>query len=190
VRALLKDVVFACDKKIKKRFTKPLPGFNVPAHAVETTPAERSDTGGRPVMDNMISLDHSLFIQLANFLVTIIVLNFLLIKPVRRQLAERKTLKERLASEAEACAGLSADKLLGYETALAGARAAAVQSREAIKAESELLQREIAEKAGNAASEYLLSSRRICASECKAAADTLLAGTDRFASLVVRKILD
>jgi F-type H+-transporting ATPase subunit b len=140
-------------------------------------------------MDNMISLDHSLFIQLLNFLIAVVVLNFLLIKPVRRQLAERKALTEQLVGEAEAFVGRAADKLLGYETALAEARAAAVQSRDAIKAESEAQQRETISKANDGAAAFLASSRRVCASERKAAGDTLLAGADKYADMVVRNIL-
>jgi F-type H+-transporting ATPase subunit b len=141
-------------------------------------------------MDNMISLDQSLFIQLLNFLIAVVVLNFLLIKPVRRQLAERKALTEQLVSETEAFVGRAADKLLGYETALAEARAAAVRTRDAIKAESGAQQRETISKANDDAAAFLSSSRRVCASECKAAADTLLAGADGYAALVVRNILD
>jgi F-type H+-transporting ATPase subunit b len=141
-------------------------------------------------MDNMISLDQSLFIQLANFFIAVVVLNYLLIKPVRGQLAERKALTEQLVSETEAFVGGAADKLLGYETALAEARAAAVQARDAIKTESEAQQRETVSKANDKAAAFLSSSRRICASESKAAADTLLAGADKYAALVVRNILD
>ncbi|MDR2604045.1 MAG: hypothetical protein LBC55_01670 [Desulfovibrio sp.] len=140
-------------------------------------------------MDNMISLDQRLLIQLLNFLIAVVVLNFLLIKPVRRQLAERKALTEQLMSETEAFVGRAADKLLGYETALAEARAAAVRARDAIKAESEAQQRETISKANDKAAAFLSSSRRVCASECKAAADTLLAGADKYADLVVRNIL-
>ncbi|MDR2125018.1 MAG: hypothetical protein LBP38_08600 [Desulfovibrio sp.] len=141
-------------------------------------------------MDNMISLDHSLFIQLLNFLIAVVVLNFLLIKPVRRQLAGRKTLTEQLVNETEAFVGRAADKLRGYETALAEARAAAVQARDAIKAESEAQQRETIGKANDSAAAFLTSSRRLCAAECKTAAATLLAGADGYAELVVRNILD
>jgi F-type H+-transporting ATPase subunit b len=140
-------------------------------------------------MDNMISLDQSLFIQLLNFLIAVVVLNFLLIKPVRLQLSVRKALTEQRVSETEAFVGRAADKLLGYETALAEARAAAVQARDAIKAESEAQQRETISTANDKAAAFLSSSRRVCASECKAAADTLLSGADKYADLVVRNIL-
>jgi F-type H+-transporting ATPase subunit b len=140
-------------------------------------------------MDNMISLDHSLFIQLANFIVTIVVLNFLLIQPVRRQLAERKSLTEKLVSEAEDFSALSAGRLTAYERALTDARAAAALTRDEIKTEGEAAQREMLRTADASATGFLQSSRKVCASECRAAADALLAGADGFASLVVQKIL-
>ncbi|MDR1947077.1 MAG: hypothetical protein LBQ51_07920 [Desulfovibrio sp.] len=141
-------------------------------------------------MDNMISLDHSIFIQLANFLVTVVVLNYLLVRPVRRQLAERKNLTEKFVSEAKGFADRAAEKLSGYEAALAEARAEAIRAREKVKAEGEALEREMIKTANDTAAGFLLSSRRVCASESKAAADTLLAGADRFASLAVQKILE
>lgn len=47
-----------------------------------------------------INLDTSLFIQLANFLLLILALNHLLYKPIRRILAERRELFDRLKDKA------------------------------------------------------------------------------------------
>ena len=68
-----------------------------------------TDPGMGAFMGNIINLDSTFFFQLANFLITIVVLNILLIRPVRRQIAERADLTagylaqiERFNGEAEA----------------------------------------------------------------------------------------
>ena len=63
----------------------------------------------------MLDLNITLLFQLVNFLVSIVVLNYLLIKPLRKIMRERKAMMAELGSEAEgfeAKAQSSLDKLM------------------------------------------------------------------------------
>ena len=69
-------------------------------------------------MGNMIDLDVTIFVQLANFLITLVVLNYLLIKPVRDQIAARSALTSGYASDIERFTSQAEEKLSDSQTAL------------------------------------------------------------------------
>ena len=80
-------------------------------------------------MGNIIAVDETVFIQLANFLITVVVLNYLLIKPIRKQISIRR---EFALAQTSAIAAFSSDadaKIAAYESALSEARAAAAAAR-------------------------------------------------------------
>jgi len=140
-------------------------------------------------MDNMISLDVTMFIQMANFLITLVVLNYLLVKPVREQIAARKALTSGYAADIEAFSSKASEKLSGYEAALADARAQAGQARESIKAQGTAQEQEILQAAHADAHDYLQSSRAETAKEVQAAMKTLLAQVNDLAAKAASKIL-
>lgn len=140
-------------------------------------------------MGNMIDIDYTIFIQLANFLVTIVVLNFLLIKPVRDQISARSSLLIGYANEATSFADKADAKLSQYETALAEARAQAGQARESLKAEGHAQEQQILNTSHAEAQAFLHASREQIAQESKAAMKTLLSQVDTFAAKAMGKIL-
>lgn len=140
-------------------------------------------------MDNMIDLDMTLFIQLANFLIAIVVLNFLLIKPVREQIAARSALTAGYAADIEKFAAEASEKLSGYEAALSDARAKATLSRDAIKAEGAAKEQLLLQTAHSEAQAFLTASREETAKEAKAATDSLLSQVNEFAKTAMSKIL-
>lgn len=140
-------------------------------------------------MDNMIDLDATLFIQLANFLITLVVLNFLLIKPVREQIASRKALTTGYADSIEKFSAAASEKLSGYEAALADARANAAQAREAITAQGAAREQELLQTAHADAGAYLQSSREQTAKDAQAAMKTLLSQVNDLAAKAMSKIL-
>lgn len=140
-------------------------------------------------MDNMITLDSTLFIQLANFLITLVVLNFLLIKPVRQQIAARSALTSGYLSDIEKFNADAAAKVSSYESALAEARAKASLARDALKAEGQAQEQAMLQAAHSEAQAFLQSSKKQVAADAKAAMNTLLSQVNVYAAKAVDKIL-
>jgi F-type H+-transporting ATPase subunit b len=140
-------------------------------------------------MGNIIDLDITVFIQLANFLITIVVLNILLIRPVRRHLAARAELTAGYAAEIERFRGEAQTRLNAYESALAEARAQAGAARERLKAEGRAREQEILGAAQVEARSFLLASKEEAARQSKTAMRTLMDRVDVFAAGAVAKIL-
>jgi len=140
-------------------------------------------------MDNMIDLDATVFIQMANFLITLVVLNYLLIKPIREQIAARSALTSGYAADIENFSSKASERLSGYESALADARAQADQLRETMKAEGAAKEQEILHNAQAEAQSYLQASRVETAKAAQAAMTALLSQVNGFASKAASKIL-
>jgi len=140
-------------------------------------------------MDNMINLDATVFIQMVNFLITLMVLNYLLIKPVREQIAARKALTSGYAADIEAFSAKASEKLSGYEAALTEARTQAGHIREKIKAQGAAQEQEILLAAHADAHAYVQSSRAKTAKEVQAAMKALLAQVNDLADKAASKIL-
>ena len=140
-------------------------------------------------MGNLISFDNTFFIQLANFVVTLIVLNFLLVKPVRNQIAARKALTDGYAADVARFTQEAGAKLGGYEETLSAARVEASKSREAAKEEGRKREQEVLAKAQADTQAFLSASRAKTAQEMKAAGDALGSQVDAFASRAISKIL-
>jgi len=140
-------------------------------------------------MDNLITLDNTLFIQMANFLITLVVLNFLLIKPVRQQIAARNALTSGYLSDIEQFNADAAAKISSYENSLAETRVTATLTRDTIKAEGHAKEQALLEAARSEAQNYLQSCKQQLATEVGAARQTLLSQVDAYAAKAVQKIL-
>jgi F-type H+-transporting ATPase subunit b len=140
-------------------------------------------------MGNMIDLDITLFIQLVNFLITVVVLNVLLIKPVREQIAARATLTSAYTADIEKFTAEASEKISGYEAALRESRAKAALAREAIKAEGLDQEKQLLEAAHSEAFTYLHSAREKTVKEAQAAMKSLRSQVNTFAAQAMNKIL-
>jgi F-type H+-transporting ATPase subunit b len=94
----------------------------------------------------MIDINVSLFIQMANFLVFLVLMNFVLYRPIRRIVAERKRLISEKQEGIESLEAQVRTALLDYDQTLKDARRTGVQRIQEIKAagyeqEKELLLR-------------------------------------------------
>ena len=87
----------------------------------------------------MLDLNITLLFQLVNFLVAIVVLNYLLIKPIREIIRKRKGVMDEISGEAGSFESQASQRLDNYEAELARARqeagAARTLGREAGQAE-------------------------------------------------------
>ena len=86
----------------------------------------------------MVDLNITLWIQLANFLVTLVVLHYLLISPIRKIIRKRKDNVEGLIGEIEAFTAEKQQLLDEYESELRKAREAAAIYRKDGKVMGEL----------------------------------------------------
>ncbi len=140
-------------------------------------------------MGNMMDLDYTVLIQLMNFLVTIVVLHYLLIKPVRRQIAARKELVAGLTAEIDIFAQETDRKLTDFEAALAEARAQATIARDALKTDGLSTEQAVMDKAQADAQAFLQDSRERVAREMKDVEAALFAQVDAYAEAAASRIL-
>ena len=139
-------------------------------------------TGGDPMLDINITL----VIQLINFLVTLVVLNFLLIGPIRNIIKKRRDLATGMLADAEASTSDAAAKLENYEAALAKAREEAALVRETLKNEAMAKESDILESARADAQAFLQSSRE----ETKNAVDETMSAMQQRVPELSRLVVD
>ncbi|CAK7037539.1 MAG: ATP synthase subunit b [Desulfovibrio sp.] len=107
----------------------------------------------------MFDINITLVIQLINFIVVIVGLNYLLIQPIRDIVKKRRDLASGMLGDAESFTNDAADKLQNYEAALAKAREEASAARDVKRSEGTAKEAELLEIAQREAQEYLRSSR-------------------------------
>ncbi len=137
----------------------------------------------------MIDLNATFFVQFVNFLLILILLNVILIGPIRRMLKKRA---EFIASQMEGIESFttSADtKLKDYEASLDAARAAATSSSAAMKAEGLAKEKELLDAAGADAASKVQAARAEIAAQSQAANKALKAKVSGLASKAVAKVL-
>ncbi len=137
----------------------------------------------------MIDLNFTLLIQLVNFLVTLVVLNALLIRPIRGIIKLRADKMSGLMDEAETFLAEADQKLQNYETALANARSEAAGIRDAKKAEGLVEEQSLITTASGNAHTILQTSRKQIATEMDQAMVTLKSQVDTLAEKAAGKVL-
>ncbi len=137
----------------------------------------------------MVLPDKTLFIQAANFLITIFVLNVLLIKPIREIIKKRKGL---MADQLEKIEGFNASaetKVADYESQLTAARKEANDIRNAGRDAGAAEEHALLAVAGEEASGTIQAARDEIKAEVKTAMDQLTKDVDKFAEAATGKIL-
>lgn len=137
----------------------------------------------------MIDLNVTMLFQLVNFLVTMVVLNALLIRPVREMLKQRQGKISGLLGEAEQFTQQANAKLANYEATLVKARAEATAAREAAKAEGVAREHEIVAAANKQAQDFMQQARADVASQVKAAVESLKGQVEALAAKATAKVL-
>lgn len=137
----------------------------------------------------MIDLDSSLVIQFINFVITLVVLNLLLIRPVREIIRKRAEKMSGLLSGAESFAARAEEKLAGYQKSLDETRAAGTEARNSLREQGVVQEKQILEAAGVEAAATLGEAKDRSAREAAAARDSLRAQVDSLARRVADKVL-
>ncbi|GHV54125.1 ATP synthase F0 subunit B' [Deltaproteobacteria bacterium] len=107
----------------------------------------------------MVEFNITLLIQLGNFLVTLVVLNYLLIHPVREIVRKRRDFASSILADTEEFSRDAAAKLKNYEASLAKAREEAAALRDAKRFEGATKEAKLLSDAMHEAQAFLLSSR-------------------------------
>jgi F-type H+-transporting ATPase subunit b len=137
----------------------------------------------------MIELNSTFFIQFVNFVLILILLNVILIGPIRRILKKRA---EHMAGQMDAIEKFAADadgKMKNYESALDEARKDAVAVRMELKDAGLAKEKELLGAAGQVVAEELKAARAEISSQAGAAKSALTSGVDALAGKAVGKIL-
>lgn len=137
----------------------------------------------------MIELNITVWIQLANFLITLVVLNYLLIRPILSIIRARKEKVAGLVSDIDTFADRSRELLADYEVQLAQARAAANARRKEMKAEAETEERALLAEATKEAQAQLRSSQEAVREEAEKARRALQGEMKSFVTAAVAKLV-
>ncbi len=137
----------------------------------------------------MVIPDKTIFIQAANFLITIFVLNVLLIKPIREIISKRKGLMADQLEKIEGFNSNAESKVSDYENQLSVARKEANDIRTAKKDEGTVEEQLLMSVAGADASSTIQAARAEIKAEVKDAMGQLTKDVDKFAEAATGKIL-
>ena len=137
----------------------------------------------------MIDMDITLAVQAVNFLLTLLVFNFLVISPIRGIIKKRNAAMADMLSETEKFNEAAASKLQNYEAALAEARVAGTEERLKVKDAATAEEKRIVEAANGEAQETLAAARGELAEQVKAASAALKAQVGALAEKTVGKVL-
>lgn len=137
----------------------------------------------------MLDLNITLLFQLANFLVALVVLNYLLIRPVREIIKKRNGIMDDLAGQADSFNAEAAEKLNAYEAALARARQEAGLTREEGRQSGLDEQQSIVGEAQQSARQLLAENRSALRDQAEAALNELRNGISDFSAKVGNRLL-
>lgn len=138
----------------------------------------------------MVEINITLVIQLVNFIVALIVLNYVLIKPIRGILQKRRSIVDGLVGETEKSKNEASVRIKNYEAELEAARSAASAQREAIKQQGLDAEQSILTEAQTEAHNFLMKTRKEVEQEVASAMKVLRSQVDSMAGLVVARVLE
>lgn len=137
----------------------------------------------------MIDLDSTFFIQFLNFTISLIVLNFLLIRPIRDIIKKRNDAMSTMVDEAENFTNSAEEKLQNYHKQLDQTRIAGTQKRNEMKDEGVAQEKGILSAAGEQASATLKAEREIVVGQVSSAMTALKGQVAALAGKVSAKVL-
>ncbi|MDR2696084.1 MAG: ATP synthase F0 subunit B [Deltaproteobacteria bacterium] len=107
----------------------------------------------------MLDINITAIIQVVNFFVAVIVLNYLLIRPVRDIIRARKAKMDDMLASAEAFSASADEQLASYEGSLGRARQEAALSRSDARADALREQQALVAEAGKRAQEQFAQAK-------------------------------
>lgn len=137
----------------------------------------------------MIDLDITFVIQFVNFIVTLLFLNIMLIRPIREIIKKRNERMAELSDAADSFQQSAEDKVKDYEVALDEARKAGVEERTSFKDEGTAEAQTVMTAAGEDVAGLLTEKRKEIESEKSSAMKELQKSVDSLADAFVAKVV-
>jgi F-type H+-transporting ATPase subunit b len=137
----------------------------------------------------MINFDVTILYQFGHFLLLLIILNFLLFKPVLKALNKRYSTLQGLTDGLEKAKGDTVDLEKGYDLAFVEKRKPVLGNRDAIIAGANKEAVHVIEKARNELSEELAKIKSGIEAEGKKVYDSLMADVGKLSTEAAQKIL-
>lgn len=137
----------------------------------------------------MIEFDITFFIQLANFLILLFLLNMLLFRPLRRVMDERKQITDGGHQRARDLEEQIQAKMAAYREKLQGAKSRAAEERSALRAAAGEEEARILSDAQKKAAAQLETIRSQVDREAAAAGQNLRDNAAQLAEQVASKVL-
>jgi F-type H+-transporting ATPase subunit b len=137
----------------------------------------------------MLDINITAIIQVVNFFVAVIVLNYLLIRPIRDIIRERKAKMGDTLASAEAFASSANEQLAEYQSSLSQARQEAVQARAAARADALLAQQTLVAEAGKRAQEQFAQAKEVLLKDMQHARTALAKQVNPLAAKAVDRML-
>lgn len=136
-----------------------------------------------------ISLDITFLIQLVNFFISLLIINSLIIKPIRTVIARRKSIIDADNNDTEKFTKSMNDCNLQYEERIRAVRAKMADERDACKKSAEDAARGVLGKANDEARAIRQESTQRIQSESQEALQALQANVSAFSKEALAKIL-
>ena len=137
----------------------------------------------------MVNLDGSLFIQIANFVFLILVLNMVLYKPIRKVLIQRKEKITGLEKSIETADQEAEDQNQAYASGLKEARLKGKEEKDALLEAAAEEERAIINKINEKAQADLAAVRTQIVKDAEGVKASLMKEIDTFAKAIGEKIL-
>ncbi|MDM8521976.1 ATP synthase F0 subunit B [Desulfococcaceae bacterium HSG8] len=137
----------------------------------------------------MVKIDVSLFIQIANFLVLIGILNVILYRPIRNALLQRKEKIGGLEQDIENSKKDTKEKADAFSIGIRDARSKGLKEKEALIQAAAEEEKEVIRKINEKAQSELTKVREQIAKDAENVRNSLLKEIDAFANDIGRKIL-
>jgi len=137
----------------------------------------------------MINIDMSLFIQIANFVVLICVLNVILYKPIRKIVSQRNEKIKGLEQGIDTFKRDSREKEEAFSSGIKAARARGLKEKETLLTAASEQERRIIEEVNRKAQADLDELREKIAKDTQSVRTSLQQEIDAFADAIGEKIL-
>ena len=133
--------------------------------------------------------DWSVIIQLANFIFLIIALNFLLYRPIRKILQERKAKIKGYESAIDGCGKSVLEKEDAFAKAIKDARSKGLKEKEVLVGQAEEEERKLIDSINSKAQSELSEIRAKLAGDADRARQSLQGQVEGFANDIAQKLL-
>jgi F-type H+-transporting ATPase subunit b len=137
----------------------------------------------------MIELDWTLYVQIINFLVLVVLLNLVLFRPIRRQLKARQDRLAAFEGDISSLSGQSQGLTGELQDKLAEARRQGVSEREALKQDGAKAEASLMEQVKKQVEEEWATVEQKIKADMAKARKSLHAQAQSFAQLLAAKIL-